>query len=105
MQLPCLIVQTLLNRLLRMPSLLKLLLAVLVVIWLTIPVFRALDDYRANTNRMCYTIDNLFGKVSLHTVDLLEDVYISTRKPTPDKTIFFHVTSCSASGTIEMSSR
>lgn len=96
--------QMIVRQLRSLPLWFRCLLLIIIVVWTLVTMFPSIENPEEEV-RKCYTRNELYSKVTIENVEILEYVEESSRKPTPDKTIFFHVTTCSSSGIVKLFSR
>lgn len=97
-------IQLIVRQLRRLPWLVKLLILAFIWWYIIISINIAILEQKIRSVQKCYTDKNLIDK-SVRIEDLFDDLELSTRQPTPNKSIFFHVTSCSKSGFAELTLR
>lgn len=54
--------------------------------------------------KQCFKL-NVSPNVAVGSIQFFDDVIKSNRKPTPGKSIFFHETSCSKNGIVQLNAR
>lgn len=65
-----------------------------------VPAYSDTELQRINEAKKCFQLN-----AKTDEINFLDDIMQSSKKPEPNKCIFFHVTSCSTTGRIELTAR